>query len=196
VDAKIDGRRARGMRTRDAIVTALMDLVALGDLNPTAQRIADRAGVSVRSVYQHFTDVDGLFEQAGARLHEHVTRLAADIDPGMDLAEKVARVVTARAAALEMITPFSRAARVMDPTSPVINEWRLVMLREARDRIAVVFGPEIAKAPENQRELLLDSIDCLATWQTWDHLRELGCTPERAKAVMAGAMLKLLASTS
>ena len=61
---KVDGRRARGIRTRDAIVSALIDLIAGGDIAPTAQRIADRAGVSVRSVYQHFTDVEGLYADA------------------------------------------------------------------------------------------------------------------------------------
>lgn len=192
MEVKVDGRKARALRTRDAIVTALMDLVAMGDLNPTAQRIADRAGVSLRSVYQHFTDVDSLWEQAGARLFERVTQMAAVVDPTMDLTERVARLVTARTAILEVVTPFSRAARFMDPTSPVINEWRMIMLREGRERVASVFAPELDRAPAGQREVLLDAIDCLTTWQTWDHLHEIGATPERARAVIAASILKLL----
>ena len=58
IDAeKLDGRRARSLRTRDAIVTALLDLVASGDVAPTAQRVADQAGASVPSVHPPFAHV-------------------------------------------------------------------------------------------------------------------------------------------
>ena len=65
---KVDGRRARGLRTRDAIVSALLELIAEGDIAPTAQRIADRARVSVRSVYQHFVDVEGLYAHGAEKM--------------------------------------------------------------------------------------------------------------------------------
>ena len=59
--APVDGRAARAARTRDAIVEATVALVEAGDVRPTAPRIAGRAGVSVRSVFQHFDDLSALY---------------------------------------------------------------------------------------------------------------------------------------
>ena len=47
--AHVDGRLGRGTRARTAVVDALLDLIEEGDLRPTAPRIAERAGVSLRS---------------------------------------------------------------------------------------------------------------------------------------------------
>ena len=58
---EVDGRIARGKRARTAIVDALLALIEAGELRPSAARIAERAGVSLRSVFQHFRDVESLF---------------------------------------------------------------------------------------------------------------------------------------
>ena len=63
--ARIDGRLARSARTRHAVVDALLDLLGEGDLRPTAARIAERAGVSLRIVFHHFEDLRG---SAGRRV--------------------------------------------------------------------------------------------------------------------------------
>src|SRR5437870_4843088 len=64
--ASADGRTARGQRTRAAVVDALLALLEEGDLRPPAPRIADRAGVSLRSVFQHFADRETLFAAVAA----------------------------------------------------------------------------------------------------------------------------------
>ncbi len=194
MDSKVDGRRARGLRTRDAIVTALIDLVAAGDTSPTAQRIADRAGVSVRSVYQHFTDVDGLFEQAGRRLFDWVNVQKIEIPPDAPLSERITVLIENRSRILEALTPFSRAARVMEPGAETLRQWRITLLRDARERLARVFGPELAALAPEARDDLLSAMDVLTTWQSWDHLRQGGATAAEARRVMAGGLRILLAS--
>ena len=59
--AQVDGRTLRGERTRSAIVEALIGLLHDGEERPTAKQIAQRAGVSVRSIFQHFDDLEGLY---------------------------------------------------------------------------------------------------------------------------------------
>ena len=49
-----DGRRMRSERSRDAIIEAALQLVQEGILVPTAQQIADRAGVAMRTFFRHF----------------------------------------------------------------------------------------------------------------------------------------------
>ena len=56
-----DGRTVRAERTREAVVTALLALLEEGELSPTAERVAERAHVSERSIFQHFGDREALF---------------------------------------------------------------------------------------------------------------------------------------
>jgi AcrR family transcriptional regulator len=55
-----DGRAVRSARSHRAIVDAMRALHADGDLHPTARRIAERAGVSLRTVWQQFADMEAL----------------------------------------------------------------------------------------------------------------------------------------
>lgn len=191
---KIDGRRARGLRTRDAIITALMDLIAGGDIAPTAQRIADRAGVSVRSVYQHFTDVEGLYADASARTFEWVQAMSKDIDPQAPRDERLDEFAMGRAATLEALAPFSRASRLLEPTSSVIRESRLNVQRWGRDRVAAVFSSELASVDEPARTALLAALDTMSSAEAWEHLRSTGHNVKAARQVMRAGMAALLAS--
>ncbi len=191
---KIDGRRARGLRTRDAIVNALMDLIAGGDIAPTAQRIADRAGVSVRSVYQHFTDVEGLYADAAARSFEWVRSVSGEIDPAWPLERRVDEFTESRATTLEMLTPFSRAARIIEPTSETISANRAAMQKWGRDRVAGVFSPELSKLDGTARACLLAALDTLSSAEAWEHLRSSGHSVKSARQVMRAGILALATS--
>ncbi|MCB0988145.1 MAG: TetR/AcrR family transcriptional regulator, partial [Acidimicrobiales bacterium] len=71
----VDGRTARAVRTREAIVDGTLALLAEGDLRPTAPRISERASVSVRSVFQHFDDLETLYAAVGNRVAEQVASM-------------------------------------------------------------------------------------------------------------------------
>jgi AcrR family transcriptional regulator len=194
VESKVDGRRARGQRTRDAIVTALMDLVSAGDVSPTAQRIAERAEVSVRSVYQHFTDIEGLFASAGNRIHAWAVEQVVEIDPDLPLGTRISMLTGTRAEILEKITPFSRAVRMLEPTSEALREWRLSLQTESRRHLERAFDPELSRLETTARDRLLSALDVLTTWQSWDHLRQAGASPDQARSVVASALNGLLGS--
>ncbi len=55
-----DGRRERGNRNKAAVVAALLDLYAQGEIQPPAARIAEIAKVSERSVFRYFDDMEDL----------------------------------------------------------------------------------------------------------------------------------------
>lgn len=189
---KIDGRRARGLRTRDAIISALLDLVAGGDVAPTAQRIADRAGVSVRSVYQHFADVEGLYADAAERTYEWVRETAKDVDTSLPTAKRVDAYVEARASTLESLLAFHRAVRLMEPTSDRVRAYRLAMEKWEKDRVAKVFAPELRAMDSSTRSSVLAGIDVLASADSWDHLRRNGQSARAARQVLRSGMLCFL----
>ena len=165
-----DGRTLRSLRTREAIVDATIGLLEEGDLRPTAPRVAERAKVSVRSVFQHFDDLETLHASVAERLVDRVAVLVLPVPPDLPLAERLDRFVHQRALLLEAVTPIRRAADVHGPFSPEIT----ARLRDGqaflREELVRTFEPELRAAGE-ARDDVLDCLDSALSWATWEGLR-------------------------
>jgi len=164
-----DGRAARSVRTRRAIVDALRALHHEGDLRPTAPRVAERAGVSVRTVWQHFDDLETLLFEAGRRDLEIAQSLVTPIDLSMPAAQRVDALVEQRARMFEEMAPPWRAARVHAPFSAQIQSNRDTLMQLAREQVGELFAPELAASPDPQA--LLDAVHVASSWATWESLR-------------------------
>lgn len=169
LEEPIDGRTARSVRTRDAIVDACLALIDEGDLRPTGPRIAERAGVSVRSVFQHFDDLESLFTAVGERVTQRVSAIVEEIDATLPIEQRVAVFVAQRARLLEAISPVLRAALVHAHGSPSITGQFQHGHHLFRRQVAAVFAEELAAAPEPG--LLRDALVTAMSWATWDTLR-------------------------
>jgi len=172
-----------------------MELIGEGDIAPTAQQIADRAGVSVRSVYQHFADVEGLYADASSRTLGWLQTSSAEIDPGLPLPRRIDTYALNRATTLETLAPFIRASRLMEPTSAVMRENRAAMHRWERSRISGAFAPELERINAGARSSLLSAIDALCSAEAWEHLRLSGHSARSARLVLRSGVTALLAGT-
>src|SRR3954453_6134929 len=164
-----DLRAARSVRTRRAIVDALRALHHEGDLRPTAPRVAERAGVSVRTVWQHFDDLETLLFEAGRRDLEIAQSLVTPIDLSLPANERVTALVEQRARMFEEMAPPWRAARVHAPFSAQIQSNRDTLMQLAREQVGELFAPELAAASDPQA--LLDALHVASSWATWESLR-------------------------
>ncbi|HET6949073.1 MAG TPA: TetR/AcrR family transcriptional regulator [Acidimicrobiales bacterium] len=190
----VDGRAARAARTRDAIVDACIGLVEEGDLRPTAPRIAERAGVSVRSVFQHFDDLPALHTAVIERIVERLAVLVVAIDPDLPLDDRVTAFVDHRALLLEALLPFRRAAAVHGPFSPEIREAAARGSEFLGGEVAAAFGRDVERLPAAERRELLDALAACASGAMWDALRsEMGDSPRQAQAVLDRTLRALLA---
>ena len=115
-----DGRSLRAVRTREAVVEALLTLNDEGNLRPTAREIADRAGVSLRSVYVHFEDLEDLFSAAAAKQFERLMALYRPLPHDGPLADRLAAFVAQRTRIMEAAAPVHRAALLQEPFSPAL----------------------------------------------------------------------------
>lgn len=165
-----DGRTLRSLRTREAIVDATIALLEEGDLRPTAPRVAEQASVSVRSVFQHFADLEALHAAVAERLVERVAALVVPVDPSLPLADRLERFVHQRSLLLEVVTPIRRAADVHGPFSAEITSRLRAGQAFLRAEVEHTFAPELDAAGVN-RELLLDALDAALSWATWTGLR-------------------------
>jgi TetR/AcrR family transcriptional regulator, regulator of autoinduction and epiphytic fitness len=166
-----DGRTARALRTRETIVDATIQLLEAGDLRPTAPRIAEQGGVSVRSVFQHFADLESLHAAVAERLVERVAVLVIPVDSSLPLHERLDRFVRQRGQLLEAVTPIRRAAEVHGPFSTEITRWLHDGQQFLRDEVERTFAPELVHVPAGARPDVVDALDVACSWATWFGLR-------------------------
>lgn len=192
---RVDGRVARAQRTRDAVVEALLGLLQDGDRRPTAARIAERAGLSLRSVFQHFADLEALHAAVADLQFERLMTLAGPPVTDGPLARRLATFVRQRARVLEAMTPVRRSALLFAPSSPTITERLRHGHDVSRGHVAQVFAPELARQRGAARLELLIALAAAASWSAWEELRaHQGLSVARAERVLARTIGALLAT--
>jgi AcrR family transcriptional regulator len=141
-----DGRASRAARTRIAVVDALLALNEKGNLRPTAREIAAEAGVSLRSIYVHFDDVESLLVAAAVRHGEYLISLARRVPTEGPIGHRVAALVANRRTLYEAGSGVRRAALVQEPFSPALQRALEAGRKAGRAEIDNVFAAEIAAA--------------------------------------------------
>jgi TetR/AcrR family transcriptional regulator, regulator of autoinduction and epiphytic fitness len=184
----VDGRTRRAERTRAAIIDAHMALILDGDLAPTARRVAERAGVSLRTLWGHFPDIEALFAAAGHRALEIQHAEFRPVPAHLPLADRIDRFCRQRAHMLEVIAGASRAAQIRLPYSPQLRLNRAQHNDRVRAELAELFAGEIG-----DDEDLLTALVVATTWPAWMCGRDdLGLSVERARTVMHRTVTALL----
>jgi AcrR family transcriptional regulator len=181
----VDGRTRRGARNREAIIDALIACYNDGLLAPSVQEVAERAGVSARSVHNHFVDVEALRIEVAQRQWERATSLASFLDVDQPIAGRVDEIIEQRAAIFETVSPVRRAALLQLPESPAISAKLAQADRALRRQIDRGF-PEIDAD-------VLDAVDALLSWDTWNRLRRAqGMSVARTKRVLVRTVRTLV----
>jgi len=188
-----DGRTIRAERTREAVVTALMSLLEEGVLSPTAERVAERAGVSERSIFQHFGDREALFNAAAVRQYERIMPTLHPIDTTLPLGERLDAFVAQRASLLERVTGVRRAALLREHESETIAAWLTAARRAKVREVERVFDEELSELPAESRATVKAAMVAASGWPAWESYRihqRLGF--ERASAAMRTTLSRLL----
>ena len=191
--ARLDGRLARSARTRHAVVDALLDLLGEGDLRPTAARIAERAGVSLRLVFHHFDDLDAIYAELADRQAERVKPLTMPISVALPLARRIEEFCAQRGRLLETLSPVRRAAVLIEPFRPALAK----RLKHARDlmRAAAIaaFAAELSKLAVDEKRATTAALDVATSWVAWEQMRRhQGLSETEARDVMATTIRALL----
>lgn len=189
-------RSERRERSRQAICDACLDLVAEGVLQPSADQVAERAGVSRRSIFNHFDDLAELYDAVVAAGMARYGALP-EVPRTLPVAERVSRLAEARAVFFEATAPFARAlAAQMLVGAAREQAWRVskTALDAQRDELRRLFARDLERLPGPERAELLDALAAAASPASWDYLRNgRSLTPARAQAAMTrtlGALLR------
>jgi TetR/AcrR family transcriptional regulator, regulator of autoinduction and epiphytic fitness len=165
-----DGRVRRGARNRDALVDALLELLEHDVAKPTAREIAERAGVSLRTVFTHFDDVESLYAAIAVRQRERLAPLFDHLDADGPLEDRIEALVAQRVELFEQIAPVRRASLLLSPESPELTRRLAEASRALREQLSGSFEAELAMAGRGRTELLA-ALDVSTSWETWDGLR-------------------------
>jgi len=183
-----DGRVRRGQRSGQAIVEALVGLVGDGILEPTAQQVAARAGVGIRTVFRRFSDMESLFAEMGARVQAEALPLLVGGRPHGGLAVRARGLVDRRSTFFERIAPYKRSAN--------LKRWGSRFLRDRHTRLVRVLRADLVRwLPELHRApvTIADALELATSFEAWDRLRtEQRLSRERAQAAVEHAVLCLV----
>jgi AcrR family transcriptional regulator len=193
-DPKLDGRKARSQRSREAVVRAVMAFVQEGEPLPSVSEIAGRAKVSRRVVFNQFKNVERLRAICLARFaQEENAKFWRPVPPSLPLPERIEAFVRTRSARLEYVTPFRRAALVLAPISPLIADAVRAGAARAGAEVTTVFDAELRRLTVARRSRLAALLIAACGWPMWDMLRaDLNLSQRRAREAVAAMVAAVI----
>lgn len=187
-----DGRRQRSERSRAQIVDALFALVRAGDMEPSAARVAEQAGVSLRTVFRHFEEMDSLYREMTARMEAEILPIVMKPFSASEWRGRLMEMVSRRAQIFEQIMPVRVAGNVRRFQSDyLMDDYRRATLMER----SIVRGilPDAVLA----NEALTAALETATCFQHWRVLRQdLQLSPAAAEAAMRLMVQKLIDGVS
>lgn len=176
-----DGRIVRGLRTRQALIQATLDLIQAGDVEPTSAAIATIADVSSRALLQHFTSLADLYAAAFDLAVSRAFDRNRPVDSTAPLANRIELLVSDRAQLFEEWLPVWHFAERVRSVAPAVGLGVAQLRKLLRERLAVWFAAELASLPPGARDMVLDSLDVAFGLDSWMNMREqLRLSPVRA----------------
>jgi AcrR family transcriptional regulator len=190
--AAVDGRHARSERSRQAMVAALLDLLREGVTRPSSAQIAERAGVTQRTLFNQFGDMESLVVAAAGRQVIRYLELQPEAGGGT-VDERVQRYCLGLERLLED-TMHIRWAILTNPGAPPTGA-RVVKgaVHFSRRRLHEAFAPELDRLDEATRDEVLDALELEADPVVWRMRRlQQELTPDESRAVLQRTMLAVL----
>ncbi len=194
--ATTDGRRMRSERTRQIVIEAYLDLLRSDLRMPTAAQIAAKAGISVRSIFERFSDLNALSLATAdhAIIQAQAESAARDVDA--DRPTRIRSHILIRALACEKWLPLWRVILNTQQDVPDLRT-RVVLTRYANiERMRLMYAPELSTLADAEREPLLKALATLISFESWDQLRGCyGLSIDDAQAVWRVAIDRMLPAT-
>src|SRR3954467_2721147 len=162
-----DGRTVRAERTRQALVESLLGLLDEGHPTPTAAEIAARAGVSERSVFQHFPDREALLEAVAREQYDRVVPTLRPVDSSLPLPDAIDQFAKQRARLYEQIGGVRRAGLLIEHESSSVAGWLATARQGKGPQGEAGFRRELDAIPADEREPLRVALITHCSWSAW-----------------------------
>jgi AcrR family transcriptional regulator len=183
-----DGRKHRSQKSQVRIVNAMLELVAQGNLEPSADQIAEIAEVGRRSVFRHFNDMDTLYREMTDSIAATMGSVVLQPFEAADWTGQVLELVDRRAMGFEKMKPFLLAGQVHRHRSPYLKTSHTQFVEMLRKILLAILPKQIAAD-----EVLVEALDMLLSFENWSRLRDdQGLSVAKSKRVLKQAIQSLL----
>ena len=185
-----DGRRARRDRNRERVVDAMLELYREGDLRPSVSTVAERSGVSHRSVFRYFDDLGELCRVAVERQLAATIAIWAVPDTGIGpLDERVARLVEQRLTLYDAAASVWRVGQTRAPFEQVLerNLERTAALNV--EQMKQHFAAELEGLTQESAQRLSEALAAMCSLDAIDLLRHVRKLDRSTTAEILSLML-------
>lgn len=164
---------------------------------PTAVQIAERAGYSVRSIFERFPDLNALRVAVTDYAIAEARANAALRDLDADRVTRIRSQVEQRGRGCERWLPLWRVLSADLDRSPDLQQ-RIRMIRQLIImRMEMMFRPELSSVGDDVRKKIMLALEALLDFESWARMREMyGLTFEQACDVWIKAIDRLLPPTA
>ena len=159
---KQDGRRLRSLTSQNIIVDALLVLIEKGILEPTAQQIADEAGISIRTVFRHIEDMETLLSKMNEKIELSNREMIDNFKPKGDLSERIKGLITLEAKVFEDNLEYIKSALSLKFKYKILQSNYQKVQKDLKI-ILYKWLPEVNNL-DNSYQTLLNSINSTGYW--------------------------------
>jgi AcrR family transcriptional regulator len=170
-----DGRRARRDRNNDAVIKACWELFAEGEMYPTAQQVAERSGVSLRSVFRHFQNLEALVATAVESYYAHFTTVFVydGVGPDAPLADRIESLIAYRLRLYRQAGTVMRGAIARGNSDPHLAAVVRASREMAIGLTTALFATELERLAPAERPVVVAAVHTATLFDTWDNLATL-----------------------
>lgn len=185
-----DGRHARRDANREKIVRAFLDLVRAGVSEPGAHTIAHKAGVSPRTVFRCYEDVESLYRELAAKVRADLLSRAFPELKTRNRSHRLERFLKNQVAACADHEHLRFALEGHRRRFDAVDDETRALARIERERLTLAINPDNALNPD-----LFEALNALVSFDMWRRLRiEQGLSKARAGRVMVSSAQAVFAA--
>lgn len=188
-EPQIDGRKKRADASRRRIALAMLELVRAGETKPSAEQVAEAAGVGRRTVFRLFDDMEGVYREMHAEMTSRLAPMFAAPFVATTWRARVDELIERRARMFEEMLPIKTAADAHRYASPFLQGEHRKLTKLQRDTMLAVLPQSIAAQTER-----VSALELTLSFESWRRLRiEQKLTIKQAIAtlrLMADALLR------
>ena len=160
-----DGRRQRADDNRRRIALAMLELVREGEMAPSAEAVAERAGVGRRTVFRLFNDMEGVYREMHAVMTARIAPTFVAPFAGATWRERVEEIIERRARMFEEMLPIKSAADALRSHSNFLqSEHRKITQLQRKTLVAVL--------PAHVEAEKIEALDLALSFEAWRRLRD------------------------
>ena len=181
-----DGRKLRSEDSKRRIVSAMLELVREGKIAPTAEDVAKRAQVGIRTVFRRFRDMESLYAEMAGAIDDRIASINDGFAKQGDWRANLNHMVERRLQVYEIVMPYRVAAEALKFQSTILLTQHMKFVREERQRLLALI-PEKLLADA----VLTEGLEAALSFDMWNQLRNA----QRLNADEAGDVVKRIVSS-